>query len=79
MGKEVVMEEESPLKFLELKNYEIDEKVYESSEKIDIMAQPRGKGTYTGLENIPGFNFLSPGSKKMIARSISTTPVNKLQ
>lgn len=71
------MEQESPLKYLQLKNYESGKKVYESSEKRDIMAQPHGKCTYTGIENIPGFNFLSPGSKKMIARSISTTPVNE--
>jgi hypothetical protein len=76
MGKEVVLEESS-LKFSESRGYENSKKVYESNEKKDMMGQPKGKLTHTGLENIPGFNFLSPGSKKMIARSISTTPVNE--
>jgi hypothetical protein len=76
MGKEVVLEE-SPLKFSESKGYESIKKVYESSKKRDINGQPKGKLTYTGIENIPGFNFLSPGSKKMIARSNSTTPVDE--
>jgi hypothetical protein len=76
MGKEVVLEESS-LKFSESRGYENSKKVYESKEKKDMMGQPKGKLTHTGLEDIPGFNFLSPGSKKMIARSISTTPVNE--
>jgi hypothetical protein len=83
MGKEVVLED-LQLKFSESKGnestkkiYESTMKVYESTKKRDINGQPKGKLTYTGLENIPGFNFLSPGSKKMIARSISTTPANE--
>ncbi len=75
MGKEVVLEESS-LKFSESRGYENSKKVYESKEKKDMMGQPKGKLTHTGLEDIPGFNFLSPGSKKIIARSISTTPFN---